>query len=122
MAASAGTSAASSAAGVGTGAGGDAGAGCSDTAPALLLPLYDASEAPQWDNSEYIVRCPATVLAIAIRQGHITSAKVTASFLDRIHAVNPIINAVVELNPRALQVRLQPLLSVLVFTCLPSLV
>ncbi|UCI27725.1 MULTISPECIES: amidase [unclassified Mesorhizobium] len=48
-----------------------------------------------------ICRLPAVELAGKIRQRHLSAREVAGAFLDRIEAVNPLVNAVVSLRERA---------------------
>ena len=70
----------------------------------LVLPALSPSAPETWDDPRYIIRCSASHLARAIRRGSVSSVAVTSAFLDRIAEVNPVLNAVVELNPNALKV------------------
>ena len=53
-------------------------------------------------SSAHLIFTSATALATAIRTKHLSAAEVVTAFLARIDAVNPQLNAVVELNPDAL--------------------
>jgi amidase len=52
-------------------------------------------------TSEEILRLPARALADALRRGAVSSEVVVRAFLDRIEAVNPRLNAVVQLRAEA---------------------
>lgn len=63
-----------------------------------VLTSVDAVDSP-------LIAQGATQLAASIRSGDTTSVEVTRAFLARIRRVNPRVNAVVEINPSAEEVR-----------------
>lgn len=63
-----------------------------------MIQSADAEPLPQPDA---ICRQSAVDLAAAIRTGRLSSRETVAAFLDRIEAVNPRVNAIVSLRPRA---------------------
>jgi amidase len=52
-------------------------------------------------STDGLVSTSATVLAQAIRERRLSSEEVVTAYLTRLEAVNPALNAVVELNPKA---------------------
>lgn len=48
-----------------------------------------------------IIHLPATVLAARLAAGELSAVQIMTAFLDRIDAVNPAVNAIISLRPRA---------------------
>jgi len=74
--------------------------------PALLLSVLlfscDSSVAPVELQDPVLYDLSATELAAGIRNGSFTSEQLVRGYLDRIEALNPLLNAVIAVNPEAL--------------------
>jgi amidase len=53
---------------------------------------------------EWIIEADMTMMQAAMERGELTSEQLVQVYLDRIHKLNPLINAVLELNPEALEI------------------
>ena len=73
-------------------------------APPAAHPSHVAGGG-DWSDDGFVLRACGADIAAAVRGGHVTCARVTGVFLARIAAVNGVVNAVVEVNAHALQVR-----------------
>lgn len=54
--------------------------------------------------NEWIIEADMTMMQAAMEQGELTSAQLVQAYLERIHKLNPLINAVLGINPEALEI------------------